>query len=77
MPGFHLIVLLPAIAIIGALSAMAADNTVPIWSDGHTSAITDKKLMRNGLSSPKPAYPEEAQKAKATGSGVYELQIGM
>ena len=31
--------------------------------------------MRYATASPGPAYPEEAQKAKTAGSGLYELRI--
>lgn len=47
-----------------------------IWSDGHTSTLSDEELMRCALASPSAGYPEAAQKAKVTGSGLYELQIG-
>jgi TonB family protein len=56
-------------------AAFAADKTTAVWSDGHTSALSDEELIRYAVSSPGPAFPEEAQKAKMTGSGVYELRI--
>jgi TonB family protein len=55
--------------------ALAAETTTAVWSDGHSSALSDKELIRNALASPGPPYPEEAQKAKTTGSGLYELRI--
>ena len=64
-----------AIFAVAVSSALAADKTTAVWSDGHTSALSDEELIRNALASPGPAYPEEAQKAKMTGSGVYELRI--
>lgn len=64
-----------AIFAIIAPVALAADKTTAIWSDGHSSALSDEELIRYALASPGPAYPEEAQKAKATGSGLYELRI--
>jgi len=54
---------------------IAAEKTTAVWSDGHTSALSDEELMRYALASPSAGYPEEAQKAKVTGSGLYELQI--
>jgi TonB family protein len=53
----------------------AAENTTAVWSDGHTSAVSDEELVRYALASPGPAFPEEAQKAKIAGSGLYELRI--
>lgn len=55
--------------------AFAAEKTTAVWSDGHTSAISDEELMRYALASPGAGYPEEARKAKLTGSGLYELRI--
>jgi TonB family protein len=65
------------IAIVATLSsqALAADATTAIWSDGHSSVVSDDELTRNALASPAAAYPEEARKAKTTGSGLYELRI--
>jgi len=60
---------------IMATSVVAAGNTTAVWSDGHTSAVSDEELMRYALASPGPAFPEEAQKAKIAGSGLYELRI--
>jgi TonB family protein len=56
-------------------SALAADETTALWADGHTSALSDEELVRYAIASPGPPYPEEAQKAKLTGSGLYELRI--
>jgi len=64
-----------AMLAIAASSALAAEKTTAVWSDGHTSSLSDEELIRNALASPGPAYPEEAQKAKMTGSGLYELRI--
>jgi len=55
--------------------ASASDKTTAIWSDGHSSSLSDEELIRYALASPGPAFPEEAQKAKLTGNGVYELRI--
>jgi TonB family protein len=55
--------------------AFAAENTTAVWSDGHTSAVSDEELMRYAIASPSAGYPEAAQKARMTGSGLYELQI--
>lgn len=55
--------------------AAASEKTTAVWSDGHTSILSDEELMRNALASPGPSYPEEAQKTKITGSGLYELRI--
>jgi TonB family protein len=66
------------VVAIGALlssHAFAADTTTAIWSDGHSSVVSDEELMRNALASPAAAYPEEARKTKTTGSGVYELRV--
>ncbi len=66
------------IAVLPSLcpnQVFAADQTTAVWSDGHTSSLSDEELIRNTLASPGPAYPEAAQKAKMTGSGLYELRI--
>jgi TonB family protein len=55
--------------------ATASEKTTAVWSDGHTSILSDEELVRNALASPGPSYPEEAQKTKITGSGLYELRI--
>jgi TonB family protein len=67
-----------SVVAIGALlssQALAADTTTAIWSDGHSSAVSDEELMRYALASPAAAYPEEARKTKTTGSGIYELRV--
>jgi TonB family protein len=56
-------------------AVFAAENATAVWSDGHTSAVSDEELVRYALASPGPAFPEEAQKAKIAGSGLYELRI--
>ena len=56
-------------------SVFAAENTTAVWGDGHTSEVSDEELMRYAVASPSAGYPEAAQKAKLTGSGLYELQI--
>ena len=63
------------VATVWPLEAAARDNTTAVWSDGHTSSITDEELMKYAVSSPGPGYPEEAQKSKVVGSGLYELRI--
>ena len=63
------------IAILGPLAALAAENTTAVWSDGHSSPLSDEELIRYAVASPGPGYPEEAQKTKITGSGLYELRI--
>jgi TonB family protein len=55
--------------------ARAAEKTTAVWSDGHSSSLSDEELLQYALASPGPAYPEEAQKARVTGSGLYELRI--
>jgi len=55
--------------------ALAADQTTAVWSDGHTAALSDEELVRYALASPGAGYPEAAQKAKLTGTGLYELQM--
>jgi TonB family protein len=64
-----------AMFAIMAPVALAAEKTTAVWSDGHSSTISDEELMRYALASPGPPYPEEAQKAKTVGSGIYELRI--
>lgn len=53
----------------------AAEATIAVWSDGHTSQVSDEELVRYALASPGAGYPEAAQAQKISGSGVYELQI--
>ncbi|MFN2622011.1 MAG: energy transducer TonB [Chthoniobacterales bacterium] len=59
----------------GLPSLFAAEKATAIWADGHSSAVSDEELVGNTTAAPGAAYPEEAQKAKTTGSGVYELRI--
>lgn len=77
--GMHLTRLIAvfAIAIVAlvASSALAADKTTAVWSDGHMSAVSDEELIRYALNSPGPGYPRQAQKTKTGGSGVYDLRI--
>ena len=76
MPGMRFIsILTVAMVALIAPPARAADKTTAVWSDGHTSAISDEELIRHAVASPGPAYPEEARQAKMTGSGLYELRI--
>jgi TonB family protein len=63
------------IVLTSSVGALAADKTTAVWTDGHSSAVSDEELMRYALTSPAAAYPEEAQKAKITGNGLYELRI--
>jgi TonB family protein len=56
-------------------TAFAAEQTTAVWSDGHTSALSDEDLVRYATASPGAGYPEAAQKAQLSGSGLYELQI--
>ena len=53
----------------------AGEQTIAIWSDGHISNLSDEELTRYATASPGAGYPEAAQKANLSGSGVYELQI--
>lgn len=63
------------VAFCSASAAFAAEKTIADWSDGHTSALSDEELTRYAVASPSAGYPEAAQKAGMTGSGLYELQI--
>ena len=56
-------------------AALAGDKTTAVWADGHTSPISDEQLVGNTTAAPGAPYPEEAQKNKTTGSGIYELRI--
>ena len=56
-------------------TAFGAEQTTAVWSDGHTSALSDEDLVRYATASPGAGYPEAAQKAQLSGSGLYELQI--
>jgi len=63
------------IATAWPLQVIASEKTTAVWSDGHTSSLTDEELMKYAVASPGPGYPEEAQKSRMTGSGLYELRI--
>ena len=63
------------IALMFAGTAAAAEKTRAVWSDGHTSSLSDEEMLRYAISSPPVPFPEEAQKVKMTGSGLYELRI--
>src|SRR6266404_2659921 len=67
--------LVAVVALSLTREAFAAEKTTAVWRDGHSSALSDEELMRYAVASPGAGYPEEAQKAKITGSGLYELQI--
>ena len=69
--------LLLVVGLVFTLSsaAVAAEKTTAVWNDGHTSALSDEELTRYAVASPSAGYPEAAQKAKMTGSGLYELQV--
>jgi TonB family protein len=68
--------LLLFLAIVAvATSAFGADSTIAIWSDDHISTLSDEELTRYAIVSPSASYPEAAQKAKMSGSGLYELKI--
>lgn len=64
-----------ALLAIAPSLARASEKTSALWSDGHTSAVSDEELMRYATASPGPGYPEEAQKANLAGSGLYELRV--
>jgi TonB family protein len=56
-------------------TALAVPETTAMWSDGHKSVLSDEELVRYATASPGAGYPEEAQKKKLAGSGVYEIQV--
>src|SRR5437762_3340771 len=64
-----------ALVAIFPLSLFAGEKTTAVWSDNHSSSLSDEELIRYSLASPAAGYPEEAQQKKTTGSGVYELRI--
>jgi len=68
-----LLVLLATVFVAG--TAAAADSTTAVWSDGHTSSLSDEEMLRYATSSPPVPFPVEAQKSNLTGSGLYELRI--
>ena len=74
MSGVRFLLLFVA-AFAFTTAAFAAEKTTAIWADGHSSAVSDEELVGNTTAAPAAVYPEEAQKAKITGSGVYELRI--
>lgn len=74
MPISRFIGAIVSLAVL-ASPVLAAETTTAAWSDGHTSTVSDEELMQYATASPGPAYPEEAQKAKRGGSGLYELRI--
>ena len=74
MLALRLAIVLVMFAVVASIAA-AGESTTAVWSDGHSSALSDEELMRYAVASPGAGYPEAAQKAKITGSGLYELQI--
>lgn len=67
--------LILAIILTAGPATFGAEKTTAVWSDGHGSSLSDEELLRYALASPAPPYPEEAQKKKITGDGLYELRI--
>ncbi len=63
------------ILLLAVAPAFAAEQTTAVWSDGHSSALSDDELMHYAIASPGAGYPAAAQKANLSGSGLYELQI--
>ena len=61
--------------ILLPLLVNAAPVTSATWADGHSATVTDEELLRYAIRSPAAGYPEEAQRRKLTGNGVYELRI--
>lgn len=75
-PMERLLLLLVVAAVASfAVTAAAAEKTIAVWADGRTSTISDQELMGNAMTAPAAGFPEEARKAKLTGSGIYELQV--
>lgn len=74
MRSLRCILVLAGFAVM-APAVLAADTTTAVWSDGHASALSDQELIRYALASPRPGYPQEAQRTKITGSGHYELRM--
>lgn len=58
-----------------APAVLAADKTTAVWSDGHGSVLSDEELIRYALASPGPGYPQEAQRTRIAGNGLYELRL--
>src|ERR1043166_3998153 len=75
MPTLGRIFVIGWFACVTLSAALAADQTTAVWSDGHTSALSDEELTRYATASPGAGYPEEAQMKNLTGSGLYELRI--
>ena len=63
------------VALTVFASTAAAETSTAVWNDGRTASLSDEELIQNALASPGVPYPEEARKAKMTGSGLYELRI--
>ena len=68
--------LLAALFIAIAPALLGADKTTAFWSDGQSSSLSDKELLRQTVTAPPVPFPEEAQRKNLAGSGVYELHIG-
>jgi TonB family protein len=75
MLALRIIIVAAMAALISPPAVLAAERTIAMWSDGHVSPVSDEELMRYAISSPGPGYPEEAQRSKIVGSGLYELRI--
>jgi TonB family protein len=75
MPALTRILVIAWFTCLVLPAALAAPQTTAVWSDGHSSALSDEELTRYATASPGAGYPEEAQKNNLTGSGLYELQI--
>jgi TonB family protein len=75
MSAWRFVLVVVAAFSFASAAALAADETTAVWSDGHTSALSDEELMRYATASPGAGYPDAAQKAQLSGSGFYELQI--
>jgi TonB family protein len=69
------VIFIALLAISFPVKTMAGDQTTAVWIDGRASSLSDEELLRYATVSPRAGYPEAAQKAKLTGSGLYELQI--
>jgi TonB family protein len=72
---FKFVSLFIVASAVGICVAFAAPQTTAVWSDGHTSVLSDEEMVRYAMASPGAGYPEEAQKKHLAGSGVYELRI--
>jgi TonB family protein len=75
MSAWRLVLILVLAFSFSSPAAFAAEETTAVWSDGHTSALSDEDLIRYATASPGAGYPDAAQKARLSGSGLYELQI--